>query len=79
MLSSESLSDLKDWILILILIYQPTAINQKNNFDGLLVYFFKGTFSSLRQFLATDSPLKMTKNAFYLALQAFFVLKIIKF
>ena len=25
----------------------------------------KGTFSGLRQFLATESPLKMTKNAFY--------------
>ena len=26
---------------------------------------FKGAFSCLRQFLATESPLKMMKNAFY--------------
>ena len=33
----------------------------------------------LRQFLATESPLKMMKNTFYFTLKALFVLKIIKF
>ena len=30
-------------------------------------------------FLATESPLKLTKNAFYFALKALFILKIFKF
>ena len=43
------------------------------------LFKFKDTLSSLRQFLATESPLKMTKNAFHFTLQALFVLKIFKF
>ena len=39
---------------------------------------FKGALSGLRQFLATESPLKMMKNAFYFTLKALFVLKIFK-
>ena len=39
----------------------------------------KGTLSGLRQFLATESPLKMMKNAFYFTSKALFVLKIFKF
>ena len=39
----------------------------------------KGTLSGLRQFLATESPLKMMKNAFYFTSKALFVLKISKF
>ena len=35
--------------------------------------------SGLRQFLATKSPLKMKKNAFYLTSKTFFVLKLFKF
>ena len=38
----------------------------------------KGALSSLRQFLVTESPLKM-KNAFYFTLKALFVPKIFKF
>ena len=38
----------------------------------------KGAFSGLRQFLATESPLKMMKNAFYFNSKALFVLKIFK-
>ena len=41
--------------------------------------YFKGALSGLRQFLATEIPLKMMKNAFYLTLEALFVLKIFKF
>ena len=40
---------------------------------------FKGLLSGLRQFLTTESPLKMMKNAFYFMLKAFFVLKIFTF
>ena len=45
----------------------------------LLVPAFKCTLPSLRQFLATESPLKMMKNAPYLILKAFLVLKIFVF
>ena len=38
-----------------------------------------GILSGLRQFLATESPLKMMKNAFYFISKALFVLKIFKF
>ena len=34
----------------------------------------KGALSGLRQLLATESPLKMMKNAFYFTLKALFVL-----
>ena len=40
---------------------------------------FKGSFSGLRQFLATESALKMTKNVFYFILKALLVLKILTF
>ena len=40
---------------------------------------FKGALSGLKQFLATESPFKMMKNAFYFTLRALFVLKIFKF
>ena len=39
----------------------------------------KGTLLGLRQFLATESPLKMMKNAFYFTLRTRFVLKIFQF
>ena len=39
----------------------------------------KGEFSGLRQNLATESPLKMMKNAFHFTLKSLFVLKIFKF
>ena len=40
---------------------------------------FKGTLSGLRQFSATESPLKMMKNTFCFTSKALFVLKIFKF
>ena len=40
---------------------------------------FKGTSSGLRQFLATESPLKRMKNAFYFTLKPLFVFKIFRF
>ena len=39
----------------------------------------KGALSGLRQFLATESLLKMMKNAFNFASKVLFVLKILKF
>ena len=39
----------------------------------------KDALSSLRQFLANESPLKLMKNAFHLTLKALLVLKIFKF
>ena len=39
----------------------------------------KGPLSGLRQFLTTESPLKMIKNAFYFMLEALIVLNIFKF
>ena len=39
--------------------------------------YFKDALSYLRQFLATESPLKMVKNAFYFTLKA--ILNIFKF
>ena len=41
--------------------------------------FVKGALSGLRQFLATESPLKMVKDAFYFTLKALFAHKIFKF
>ena len=37
------------------------------------------TLSSLRQFLAIESPLKMMRNAFYFTLKAVFILEIFQF
>ena len=39
----------------------------------------KGALPRLKQFLATESPSKMMKNAFYFTSKALFVLKIFKF
>ena len=45
----------------------------------LTIYFtpklLKGTLSGLRQFLAIESPLQMTKNDFYFTSKALFMLK----
>ena len=40
---------------------------------------FKVALSGLRQFLTTESPLKMMKSAFYFTSKALSVLKIFKF
>ena len=41
--------------------------------------FFKGALEGLIQLLATKSPLKMIKNAFYFTLKALFVAKLFIF
>ena len=48
-------------------------------FNGYEPFNFKGALSGVRQFLATESPLKLMKNAFYFTSKAPFVLKIFKF
>ena len=40
--------------------------------------YFEGALSGLRQFLATESLLKMRKNAFYFTLKGLNVLKVLK-
>ena len=42
-------------------------------------FWFKGALSGMRQFLATESPLKMMRNALYFISKAVFVLKIFNF
>ena len=49
---------------------ENSIVNLSENFNGAL--------SGLRQFLATETPLKMMKNVFYFILKALFVLKIFK-
>ena len=41
--------------------------------------YLKGALSGLRQFLVTEIPLQIMKNAFYFTLKTLFVLKIFKF
>ena len=52
---------------------------QESSFRKNTIQFIKGALSGLRQFLATESPLKMMKNVFYFTSKALFVLKIFKF
>ena len=40
------------------------------------ILLLKDVLPGLRQFLATESPLKLMQNAFYFTLEALFVLKI---
>ena len=44
-----------------------------------MVLSLKGPLSGLRQFLATERPLKMMENAFYSILKAISILNIFKF
>ena len=57
--------------MCIAIVYKPG--NDVVNFE------IKGALSGLRQSLATESPLKMMKNAFYFTPKALFVLKIFKF
>ena len=41
--------------------------------------FVKGALSGLRQFIATENPLKLRKNAVFFTLKSLFVLKTFKF
>ena len=45
----------------------------------LMANIVKGAVSGLKQFLTTENPLKLMRNAFYFILKAVFVLMIFKF
>ena len=47
--------------------------------SGMEILKFKGALSRLRQLLASESPLKMMKNAFYFNSKTLFFFKIFKF
>ena len=49
-----------------------------NSFFSLHIFHFKGALSCLRHFLATESPLKMMKDAFYFNLKPLFIPKMLK-
>ena len=46
--------------------------------EGWNLWLLKGALSGLKQFLATESPLKMMKNAYFTS-KALLILKIFKF
>ena len=58
-------------MLFMVLGYMLLFSEKKNS--------LKRTLSGLTQFLTTENPLEMIKNAFYYTLKALFVLKIFKF
>ena len=49
------------------------------SYAAIVQYKATRALSDLRQYFATESPLKMIKNAFYFTSKALFVLKIFKF
>ena len=53
-----------------------TSFRAFHSFDIIAIL---GTLSGLRQFLATESPLKIMKNAFYFTIKALLILKIFNF
>ena len=59
--------------------YDITLLEKKSKMIFSRKNTFKDALSSLRQFLATESPLKMMKKAFYFTLKALFFLQIFKF
>ena len=56
---------------------QKTAVKPFKR--GNFLCIFKSALEGLRQFLITESSLKMIKNAFYFTLKALFILKIFTF
>ena len=62
-----------------LIVSSPISINYKYKLVNQEAVSFKGALSCLRQILATESLLKMMKNAFNFTLKAFFVLKIFNF
>ena len=55
------------------------ALNKLKGSSLNFAFNIKGVFSCLRQFLGTESSLKMMKLAFYFTLKAFLSLKTFKF
>ena len=59
--------------------YNTTLLEKKSKMIFSRKNTLKDALSSLRQYLAIESPLKMMKNAFYFILKALFFLQIFKF
>ena len=60
-------------------VFQKLTFRKIRESSPFFSHLIKGALSGLRQFLVTESPLKMMKNAFYFTSKALFVLKIFKF
>ena len=69
---------IKDVNVITSLVYRLN-FGFKGNLKEIVRRKLKGTLSGIRQFLATESHLKMIKNDFYFTLRAVFALRIFKF
>ena len=70
------------YIYIYIYIYKSLSCSILHNTTTLctqLKVYIKGLLLGLRQFLVTESPLKVMKNAFCFTLKIVLVLKIFKF
>ena len=63
-------------LLLLLLLLNVITVTKTQNFRKNRN--IKGALSGLRQFLATESPLKMMRNAFYFTSKALFVIKVFK-
>ena len=75
---SSLLMGLKEGVLRFV--FKEIKTSLRGSFQSTLVFSaIKGALSGLRQFLATESPLKMMKNAFYSTVKALFVHKTSKF
>ena len=55
---------------------KQSPLVQYRKSENIFLFLFKGALSGLTQFLATESPLKVMKNASYFTSKALFVLKI---
>ena len=69
---------IKDVNVITSLVYRLN-FGFKGNLKEIVRRKLKGALSGIRQFLATESHLKMIKNDFYFTLRAVFALRIFKF
>ena len=85
--SGDDLLDSLDSFLFASPFTYLTTASSPSNKNKLNIFFSKTHFllwehlkahSRLRQFLATERPLKIMKNAFYFTLKALLVLKIFK-
>ena len=65
---------------IILLSKSAVCDSKKSNYQTARgLWIIKDALEGLRQFLATEGPLKMIKNVFYFTLKALFVLKISNF
>ena len=83
--ASRSVSELSLWNYklfkcdIVTTYWQEKPLRIYNRILAAMHLKLKDAPSGLRKILATESPLKMMKNAFYFASKALFILKIFRF